>query len=82
MRHATRAIITDFLYPKGLRLWHLNTRDYHIFLQTKNQNGKIGKYQMTINISNGRKIDQMVIKYTKIFGCNTLQNLSKFGFLV
>jgi hypothetical protein len=24
----------------------------------------------------------MVIKYTKIFGCNTLQNLSKFGFLV
>jgi hypothetical protein len=34
------------------------------------------------NISNGRKIGQMVRKYTKIFHCNTLQNLPKLGFLV
>jgi hypothetical protein len=40
-------------------------------------------YQMAIkNISNGRKIDQMVTKYTKIFHSKTLQNLPKFGFLV
>jgi hypothetical protein len=34
------------------------------------------------NISNGRKIDLMVLKYTKIFHCKTLQNLPKMGFLV
>jgi hypothetical protein len=34
------------------------------------------------SISNGRKIDQMVIKYTNIFNCKTLQNLPKLGFLV
>jgi hypothetical protein len=34
------------------------------------------------NISNGRKIDQMVIKYTKNFHSKTLQNLPKLGFLV
>jgi hypothetical protein len=30
---------------------------------------------------NGRKIDQMIIKYTKIFHCKTFQNLPKFDFL-
>jgi hypothetical protein len=47
------------------------------------------KYQITtkytkwpLDISNGRKIDQMVIKYTKIFHSKTLQNLPKLGFLV
>jgi hypothetical protein len=30
----------------------------------------------------GRKIDQMVIKYTNIFHCKTFQNLPKLGFLV
>jgi hypothetical protein len=39
-------------------------------------------YQMAKNISNGRKKDQMVIKYTKIFHSKTHQNLPKFGFLV
>jgi hypothetical protein len=34
------------------------------------------------HILNGRKIDQMVIKYTNIFLCKTLQNLPKLGFLV
>jgi hypothetical protein len=34
------------------------------------------------NISNGRKIDQMVFKYTKIFHSKTLKNLRKLGFLV
>jgi hypothetical protein len=33
-----------------------------------------------LNISNGRKIDQMVIKYTNNFHCKTLQNLPKLGF--
>jgi hypothetical protein len=32
------------------------------------------------NISNGRKIDQMVIKYTKIFYSKTLQNLPDWDF--
>jgi hypothetical protein len=36
---------------------------------------------MAKNISNGRKIDQMVIKYAKIFYCKTLQILPKLGFL-
>jgi hypothetical protein len=46
------------------------------------ERGKI--YQMTtkytkwpLNISNGRKIDQMVIKYAKIFHHRTHQNLPK-----
>jgi hypothetical protein len=30
----------------------------------------------------GRKIDQMLIKYTNNFHCKTLQNLPKGGFLV
>jgi hypothetical protein len=35
------------------------------------------------NVPNGRKIDQMAIKYTNIFHCKTLQNLPKLGlFLV
>jgi hypothetical protein len=49
--------------------------------------GKI--YQMTTkytkwpkNVSNGRNIDQMDIKYTNIFHYKTLQNLPKLGFLV
>jgi hypothetical protein len=32
------------------------------------------------NISNGRKIDQMFIKYTNIFHCKTLQNLPNLDF--
>jgi hypothetical protein len=32
------------------------------------------------NVPNGRKIDQMAIIYTKIFHCNSLQNLAKVGF--
>jgi hypothetical protein len=46
-----------------------------------------GKYQMTTkytkwpkNISNGRKIDQMVLKYATIFHCKPLQNVPKLGF--
>jgi hypothetical protein len=35
-----------------------------------------------VGIPNGRKIDQMAIKYTNIFHRKTLQNLPKFGFLV
>jgi hypothetical protein len=34
------------------------------------------------NVSNGRKIDLMDIKYTNIFHYKTLQNLSKLGFFV
>jgi hypothetical protein len=52
-----------------------------IFLGPKYQNGE--KYtKLPQNISNGRKIDQMVIKYTKIFHSKTLRNLPKLGFLV
>jgi hypothetical protein len=39
-------------------------------------------YQMAKNTPNGRKIDQMVIKFTNIFLCQTLQNVPKLGFLV
>jgi hypothetical protein len=31
---------------------------------------------------NGSKIDQMVIKFTNIFYCMTLQKLTKLGFMV
>jgi hypothetical protein len=48
---------------------------------------KRGKYtklpqnkQMAKNISNGRKIYQMVIKDTDIFHSNALQNLPQLGF--
>jgi hypothetical protein len=34
------------------------------------------------NISNYRKIDQLIIEYTNIFHFKTLQNLPKLGFLV
>jgi hypothetical protein len=34
------------------------------------------------NIPNGRKIDKMVIKYTNIFHCKTLQILPNLGFFV
>jgi hypothetical protein len=47
------------------------------------------KFQITIkykerpqNIPNGRKIDQMAIKYTNIFHRKSFQNLPKLGFLV
>jgi hypothetical protein len=33
-------------------------------------------------VPNGRKIDQIAIKFTNIFYCKTLQNLPKLGFLV
>jgi hypothetical protein len=55
------------------------------------QNTKTGKmYQIStkntkwpLNISNGRKIDEMIIKYTKmIFHSKTHENLPKLGFLV
>jgi hypothetical protein len=55
------------------------------------QNTKTGKiYQLPQNIPNGHKkfpmaikyVDQMVIKYTKIFHSKTFQNLHKLGFLV
>jgi hypothetical protein len=39
-------------------------------------------YQMAVNSSNGRKIDQMSIKYTNIFHCQALQNLPELGSLV
>jgi hypothetical protein len=39
-------------------------------------------YKMSINISNGCKIDQMSIKYTSSFHCKTLPNLPKLRFLV
>jgi hypothetical protein len=32
------------------------------------------------NMPNGSKIDQMAMKYTSIFHCQTLQNLPKLGF--
>jgi hypothetical protein len=51
------------------------------------QNTKTGKnipnyHKIYQSVSNGRKIDQMVIKYTKIAHSKTLQNLPKLGFLV
>jgi hypothetical protein len=39
-------------------------------------------YQNGENIPNDLKIPQMAIKYTSIYYCKTLQNLSKLGFLV
>jgi hypothetical protein len=52
-----------------------------IVLGTKYHNGE--KYtKWPLNISNSRKMDQMVIKYIKIFYCKTLQNLPKLGVLV
>jgi hypothetical protein len=60
-----------------------------IFIGPKYQSGE--KYtKLPQNIPNGHKIfpmavkyvDQMVIKYTKIFRSKTFQNLPKLGFLV
>jgi hypothetical protein len=52
-----------------------------IFLSAKYQHG--GKYtKWPQPLFNGRKIDQMVLKYTKIFHCQTIQNIPKLGFLV
>jgi hypothetical protein len=52
-----------------------------IFLDAKYQNGE--KYtKLAQNISNGRKIGQMSIKYTNTLHCKTLLNLPKFRFLV
>jgi hypothetical protein len=39
-------------------------------------------YQKTLNILNCRKIDQVAIKYTNIFRCKTLQNLTKLRFFI
>jgi hypothetical protein len=60
-------------------------QDCQIFLAPKYQNGE--KYtKLPQNVPNdhkmfpkGRKIDQMVIKYTKIFHSKTLQNFNQFG---
>jgi hypothetical protein len=54
------------------------------------QNTKTGKnvpnyhelFQMPINITKNRKMDQVSIKYTNIFQYKTLPNLPKFRFLV
>jgi hypothetical protein len=37
---------------------------------------------MATKIPNGRKIDQMAIKYSNIFYCKTLQNLPKIGIVL
>jgi hypothetical protein len=63
------------------------SRGCQIFLGPKYQNWeKYTKLPQNIpdghKISNGRKIDQMVIKYTKIFHSKTLQNIPTLGFLV
>jgi hypothetical protein len=67
----------------------LDRQGCQIFLCTRYQNGKMYTYQIIINVSKwpqnipyGRKTDQIVIKYTNIFHCKTLQNLPKLGFLV
>jgi hypothetical protein len=39
-------------------------------------------YKWLKNRPNGRKIDQMSIKYTNILHCKTLHNVPKFRFLV
>jgi hypothetical protein len=39
-------------------------------------------YQMATKLPNGRNIGQMVIQYTSIFHCKSLQNFPKVGFLV
>jgi 23S rRNA A2030 N6-methylase RlmJ len=59
-----------------------------IFIGPKYQNGE-NYTKLQQNISNGHKrfpmavkMGQMVIKYTKIFRSETLQNLPKLGFLV
>jgi hypothetical protein len=39
-------------------------------------------YQKRKILPDGNQIDQMVIKYTNIFHCKTLQNLPKLVFLV
>jgi hypothetical protein len=51
------------------------------------QHTKTGKnipncHKIYKNISNGRKIDQMYIKYSNIFHCETFRNFPKLGFLV
>jgi hypothetical protein len=56
------------------------------FWGTTYQNGKNTKGPQNVsngiiyNIMHGSKIDQMAIKYTNIFHCKTLQNLTKMGF--
>jgi hypothetical protein len=62
-----------------------------IFLRTTYQNipkrGKLNQTTTTYTkwsqtVPNGRKIDQMAIKYTNIFHCKPLKKLPKFGLLV
>jgi hypothetical protein len=60
-----------------------------IFLGTTYQNGEKNtkwpqnKYtKWRLNISNGHKINQVLIKYTKVFYCKTHQNLPALGVLV
>jgi glycerophosphoryl diester phosphodiesterase len=70
-----------------LKVWDW-VQGCQIFLDTiYQQGGKI--YQMTTkytewpkNISNGRKIVQMSIKYSNIYPCKALQNFSNLLFLV
>jgi hypothetical protein len=73
---------------KGKRFYPATkTRVARFFLVENTKTGKnIPNYHIITkwpqNISDGRKIDQIVIKYTKIFHSKTLQNLPKLGFLV
>jgi hypothetical protein len=65
----------------------VSSQGCQIFLGTTHQNGQMyqkgGKYtKWPYNMPIGRKIDQIAIKYTNIFHCETLQNLPKLGFLV
>jgi hypothetical protein len=58
-----------------------------IFIGTKHQNRKNTPnyhelFQMSIKYNKRLKMDQVLIKYTIIFHCKTLQTLTKSGFLV
>jgi hypothetical protein len=55
---------------------------YSIYQNGKNIPKKHKYTNWRQTIPNGRKIDQMVIKYTNIVHCKTLQNLPKSGFFV
>jgi hypothetical protein len=63
------------------------TRFARFFLVQNTKTMKL--YQMTmnytkcpLNITKDRKMDKVFMKYTNIFHCKTIQNLSKFGFWV
>jgi hypothetical protein len=58
-----------------------------IFIGTAYQNGKIyqriTKYTKKLNnIPNGHKMDQMDIKFTKVFYAKAFKNIFKLGFLI